>query len=108
MDRAVNNLVQVLHVKYTCISTSERSKLIFSRVQTRPFPPSQSQGCSGRYRQQSRNALAQLTHLAVPDLVQRWHDIQPHELRSLGDNRVSLHCSNRGDFAILRLIGREL
>lgn len=48
------------------------------------------------------------THRSVPDLVKRWHDVEPHQFRRLGDDRVGLHRRHRGDLAVLGLVRCEL
>ena len=49
-----------------------------------------------------------LAHLATPDLLQRRHQVQPHQLARLGHNRVALHARYCGDFAVLGLVCDEL
>jgi hypothetical protein len=48
------------------------------------------------------------THLSVPDLVKRWHDVEPHQFGRLGDDRVGLHRRHGGDLAVLGLVRCEL
>lgn len=48
------------------------------------------------------------THLTTLDLVQGWHDIQPHQLASLSYDRVSLHTCDSGDLALFGLVRNEL
>jgi hypothetical protein len=68
--------------------------------------PIRSQGCPSTLAYAP--AIGRCTYLSILDLIKRGHDIQSHQLRSLGNDGISAHCSNCRNLSVLSLVRSKL